>query len=204
MRKRRLNGSLALSSIVASMFMIVIALSLGTVLAVWSATTFGASSGGSQLYFVQRQQALEEQFVIENVFLTKSLGYIDIFVRNVGASLLGVVAIYVDNIPETPTGLSDYLVTGSTVGSCKFPASSSTNPSGAFFLGTTSSPYVPPSSACNLPQTPPYPNMVDFNVQLANGFNPNCPTQPWCSGDIFYIVVTSGKGNQATYTVGAP
>jgi len=199
LRRRRLSRCRAVSSIIATMLMITITLSLSAVLVAWAGTTFGGFTAGSEPYFIQRQQALEEQFVIENVFLTKSLGYIDIFVRNDGASLLGVVAIYVDNIPETPTGLSDYLVTGSKVGSCKFPASSSTNPSGAFILGTTSS----TGTLCN--QTPPnYPNMVDFNLRLPNGFNPICSTQPWCSGDALYIVVASGKGNQATYTIGAP
>ena len=196
MGKRRCNGSLALSSIVATMFMIVIAISLATVLAFWSAATFGASSGGSQLYYVQRQQALEEQFVIENVFFTKSLGYIDIFVRNVGASLVSVVAIYVDNVPEAPIGhsASNTLCSSGSDGPtpcCVIPSGS---PPG-LVLGTTSS----TGSTCSTT-----PNMVDFNVQLALGFNPNCSTQPWCSGDVFYIVVSSGAGNQAAYTVGAP
>ena len=197
MGKRRLNGSHALSSIVATMFMIVIALSLASVLAFWSAGTFGASAGGSQLYFVQRQQALEEQFVIENVFFTKSLGYIDIFVRNVGASLVSVVAIYVDEVPETPTGCGHAGVCSNAgVPSCTIPGGTSTTPPG-LVLGTTSSP--PSLPACNN-----MPNIVDFNVQLPLGFNPNCPTQSWCSGDVFYIVVASGKGNQAAYNVGAP
>jgi len=194
LRKRKL-ASRALSSIVATMFIIVIALSLASVLAFWSAGTFGASAGGSQLYFVQRQQALEEQFVIENVFFTKSPGYIDIFVRNVGASLVSVVAIYVDEVPETPTGCGHAGVCSNAgIASCTIPGGTSTTPPG-LVLGTTSS----TGSTCSAT-----PNMVDFNVQLANGFNPNCPAQAWCSGDVFYIVVASGKGNQAAYTVGAP
>jgi hypothetical protein len=171
------------------MFMILITVSLAATVVAWAGTSFGESSGGSQLYFVQRQQALVEQFVIENVFLTKSQGYVDIFVRNVGASLVSVVAIYVDEIPETPTGASR---SNGGIASCKIPLN--VIPPG-LVLGTTSS----AGSACN--QTP---NVVDFNVQFANGFNANCPTQPWCTGDVFYIVVASGNGNQATYTVGAP
>jgi len=185
LRRRWLRRSPAVSTIVANMFMILITISLAATLVAWAGASYGAFSGGSQLYFAQRQQALEEQFVIENVFLTKSQGYIDIFVRNVGASLVSVVAVYVDEVPETPTGVSR----SNGAGSC-------TIPSGGLVLGTSSSAGV---SACNQA-----PNMVDFNVQLANGFNANCPTQPWCTGDIFYIVVASGKGNQATYTVGAP
>jgi len=185
MQIRRRRGCLAVSTIIANMLMILITLSLVATVVVWAGTSFGAFSGGSQLYFVQRQQALEEQFVIENVFLTKSQGYIDIFVRNTGASLVGVVAIYVNGIPENPTGASG----SNGAGSC-------TIPSGGLVLGTASSSGV---FTCN--QTP---NVADFNVQFANGFNANCPTQPWCTGDILYIVVASGKGNQATDTVGAP
>jgi hypothetical protein len=175
------------------MIMILITLSLATVLVAWSGSTYGASSGGSQLYFVQRQQALEEQFVIENVFLTKSQGYVDIFVRNVGASLVSIVAIYVDEVPETPTGCAVHtgVCSNGGIASCTIP--SGTPP--GLVLGTTSS----GGSGCNNT-----PNVVDFNVQLPLGFNPNCPTQPWCSGDALYVVVTSGKGNQAAYTVGAP
>ena len=195
---------LAVSTVVASMLMILITMSLAAGLVAWASTSYGGFTGGSQPYYVQRQEALEEQFVIENVFLTKSNARIDVFVRNVGASIVGIVAVYVNEIPETPTGYSDNVVASSgQVGSCTFPSSSSTNPSGAFFLGTTSTSPPPIGSGCN--QTPPkYPNMVDFNVQITTVLNGNCPTQPWCTGDILYITVASEQGNQATYSVGAP
>jgi len=192
-----LKRSLAVSTVVANMLLILVIMSLAAALVAWAGTSFGGFAGGSEPYFVQRQQALEEQFVIENVFLTKSQGFIDVFVRNVGASLVSVVAIYVDGVPETPTGCGHAGVCSNAgVPSCTIPGGTSTTPPG-LVLGTTSSP--PSLPACNN-----MPNIVDFNVQLALGFNPNCPTQPWCSGDVFYIVVASGKGNQATYTVGAP
>jgi hypothetical protein len=178
MRKRRLKHTLAVETVIANLLMIIITLSLATLLVAWAGTTYGSFTGGSQLYFVQRQQAMEEQFTIENVFFTKSQGYIDIFVRNVGASQVSVVAIYVDEIPMTPTG------TGTT---CTIP----------LLLGTVAA--SSGVSACA--QTP---NVADFTVKLNNGFNSNCPAQPWCSGDVFYIVVASGKGNQATYSGGAP
>ena len=199
-----MKRSLAVSTVVANMLLILVIMSLAAALVAWAGTSFGGFAGGSEPYFVQRQQALEEQFVIENVFLTKSQGFIDIFVRNVGATIVGVVAVYVNEIPETPTGYSDPVVSSSgQVGSCTFPSASSTNPSGAFFLGTTSSTPPPLGSGCN--QTPPnYPNMVDFNVQIITDLNGNCPTQPWCTGDILYITVASAQGNQVTYDVGAP
>jgi hypothetical protein len=181
MRKRRPKHTLALSNVIANLLMIMITLSLATIIVAWAGTTYGSYTGGSQLYFVQRQQAMEEQFAIENVFFTKSQGYIDIFVRNVGASQVSVVAIYVDEIPMTPTG------TGTTC----------TIPNGGLLLGTVAA--SGGVSACA--QTP---NVADFTVKLNNGFNSNCPAQPWCSGDVFYIVVASGEGNQATYSGGAP
>lgn len=193
-----------MSTVVANMLMISITISLGAILVAWAGTSYGGFTGGSEPYFVQRQQALQEQFVIENVGFEKSYGYIDIFVRNVGASVVGIVAVYVDEISETPTGTYDYLVPSSgQVGSCTFPSPPfpSTNPSGAFFLGTTSE--NPAGSGCNQPPLTP-PNMVDFNVRITTVLNGNCPTQPWCSGDILYIVVASSNGNQATYNVGAP
>jgi len=167
--------------------MILITMALASLLVAWATSTYGPNTGGSQLYFFQRQQALEEQFTIENVAFTKSQGYIDIFVRNVGATQVYVVAIYVDEIPMTPTGAGPNGVT------CTIPTGS---PPG-LLLGTV-------AASSGVAQCNKTPNVADFTVQLQNGFNSNCPTQPWCSGDIFYIVVASGEGNQATYSAGAP
>lgn len=172
---------------VANMLMILITMALGALLLAWATNGYGAYTGGSQLYFVQRQEAMQEQFTIENVFFTKSQGYIDIFVRNVGASQVWVAAIYVDGILETPTG------TGPNGATCTIPSGS---PPG-LVLGTVAA--SSGVSACNNS-----PNVADFTVKLPNGFNSNCPSQPWCSGDVFYIVVASGEGNQATYSGGAP
>lgn len=183
-RTRKAKRNLGISTVVANMMMITITLAIAAILVAWAGTTYGNYTGGSQLYFVQRQQAMEEKFTIENVFFTKSQGYIDIFVRNVGATNVSVVAIYVDGIPKAPTG------TGPNGATC-------TIPSGGLPLGTVAA--SSRVSACTQ-----IPNLADFTVKLNNGFNSNCPSQPWCSGDVFYIVVASGEGNQATYSAGAP
>ena len=175
---------MGISTLIAEMLMITITISLAAIVVAWAGTSYGFSTGGSQLYFNQRQQALEEQFTIENVFFTKSQRYIDIFVRNVGATQASIVAIYVSEIPMAPTG------TGPNGVTC-------TIPNGGLTLGTVASSRG--VSSCT--QTP---DVADFTIKLANGFNSNCPTQPWCSGDIFYFVVASAKGNQATYSAGAP
>jgi len=186
-KTRKAKRNLGVSSLVANMLMVLIVMALGSLLVAWATSNYGLYTGGSQLYFNQRQQALEEQFAIENVAFTKSQGYIDIFVRNVGATQVHVVAIYVDEVPMTPTG------TGPNGATCTIP--SGTPP--GLILGTAAA--SSGVTACN--QTP---NVADFTVWLANGFNSNCPTQPWCSGDVFYIVVASGEGNQAAFSVGAP
>jgi len=98
MRIRRLKHKLAISTIVANMMMIVITLSLAAILVAWAGTTYGAFSGGSQLYFNQRQQALQERFVVEEVYFnsTGTNHNIIIFVRNVGAINITLVAIYIN------------------------------------------------------------------------------------------------------------
>ena len=86
------------------MMMIGITLSLGAVLVVWAGTSYGAFSGGSQLFYQQRQQALQENFVIEEVFFEKNTtGQIFIFVRNVGLININVVAIYANGVSVAST-----------------------------------------------------------------------------------------------------
>jgi hypothetical protein len=118
------------------MMMIGITLSLGAVLVVWAGTSYGAFSGGSQLFYQQRQQALQENFVIEEVFFEKNstAGQIFIFVRNVGLININVVAIYVNGVSVAST-----LTTATT---CPFS-------------GTPSSANIPVGTPCEFtwPQT---------------------------------------------------
>src|SRR3972149_2174723 len=101
MRRRRLKHTLAVSTIVANMLMIAITLSLAAILVAWAGTTYGAFSSGSQLFFVQRGQALQERFVVENVFFNNPQNYIRVFVRNVGVQEIRVVAIYLRSEEHT-------------------------------------------------------------------------------------------------------
>jgi hypothetical protein len=182
---RKVKRNLGVSTVVATMLMITITMGLAAIVVAWVGTTYGYFASGAEQYFILRQPAMAEQFTIENVFFTKSTGYIDIFVRNVGATLVKVVAVYVNGIQETPNQ-------GGPNG-----ASACTIPSGGLVLGTVAA--SSGVTACNQK-----PNMADFSVQIATGSNSNCPSQPWCSGDLFNIVVASGIGNQASYTAGAP
>jgi len=97
MRKRRWARSLGVSTVVANMLMILITLSLGAILIAWAGTSYGSFTGGSQLFFAQRQQALQERFTIEMVFFNKTSDHaLMIFVRNVGVQQISIMAIYVN------------------------------------------------------------------------------------------------------------
>jgi len=107
---------LGVSTIVANMLMITITLSLAAILVAWAGTSYGAFTGGTQLFFAQRGQALQERVVIENVYFNKTASppQIFLFVRNVGVEDVKVVAIYVNGTALTPTGSG---------GSCQFTGS---------------------------------------------------------------------------------
>jgi TRAP-type mannitol/chloroaromatic compound transport system permease large subunit len=100
--RRKLKRNLAVSTVVANMLMILITLSLAAILVAWAGTTYGAFSGGSSLFFQQRGQALQERYVVEQVFFNKTDNTIMVFVRNVGAIEVSVVAIYVNGTPFPP------------------------------------------------------------------------------------------------------
>ena len=87
-----------MSTVVANMLMISITLALAAILVAWAGTTYGAFSSGSGIYFVQRGQALEERFVIENVFFntTGTNHNIMVFARNVGAEDIQIVGFYIN------------------------------------------------------------------------------------------------------------
>ncbi len=157
MRRRRLRRCLAVSTVIGNMLMILITLSLAAILIAWAGSSFGAFSGGSGIFFVQRQQAMEERFVIEVVNFTKSQNFIDVFVRNVGVEQINVVAIYANGTAYTPTG----------------------------------------NRGCTLLNAQPLAigSVCDFNIVYTPG---------WSTGNIFNIVVASGRGNQVTYTVRGP
>jgi hypothetical protein len=88
---------LGVSTVVANLMMITITMALAAILVAWAGTTYGAFAGGSQLFFVQRGQALQERFVIEYVyFITTTPNTVKVFVRNVGAEQIQIASIYVN------------------------------------------------------------------------------------------------------------
>lgn len=166
---RRIRGNLGVSTIIANILMIAITLSLSAILIVWAGTSYGAFSGGTQIFFQQRGQALQELLVVENVFFNKTQSRIIVFVRNTGAIDVNILTLYANGTSLTPQN---------TGGNC-------------VFSGTTGSINLPVGSVCG------------FNLQWGStSCTPNhCP---WRTGDTFYIVVATARGNQATYTARGP
>jgi archaellum component FlaF (FlaF/FlaG flagellin family) len=177
-RKRRWLSRRGISTIVANIMMIGVTLSLGAILVAWAGQSYGAFGGGSQLYFQQRGQALQESFVIEVAFFVKSSSTLDIYVRNVGSIQVNIVAIYVNGTSISGTNLQ------SGTGLCSLYSSSLNNPLGV-------------QVACE------YGLTVSQSDGVVTG-GAICSGQAWCSGSIFYVVVASGRGNQATYTARGP
>lgn len=97
-RISRLKRGLAVSTVIANLAMIAITLALAATLIVWAGTTYGTFSSNSGLFFLQRGQALQERFVVENIFFNRTGANhnIMLFVRNVGVQDIKLAAIYVN------------------------------------------------------------------------------------------------------------
>jgi len=157
--RRRSRKKLAVSTVVANMLMISITLALAAILVAWAGGTYGTFSSGSGIYFAQRGQAMQERFVIENVFFNKtgSNHNIMVFVRNVGAEEVNIVGFYINSQPQTAKTGSSWL--------------------------------------CSMPYTIGVGSVCEFSTDS---------TAVWSSGTVFNIVVTSARGNRATFAVRGP
>ena len=119
MLRRKLRRNLGVSTVIANLLMIMITLSLAAILVAWAGTSYGSFTGGSQVYFAQRGQAMQERFVVEfvNASRTGSPAYaVDMFVRNVGVEQINIVAIYINGTSITPTQPSGRPATCSPTG----------------------------------------------------------------------------------------
>jgi hypothetical protein len=160
------------------MMMIGITLSLAAILVAWAGQSYGAFSGGTQVYYQQRAQALEENLVIEEVFFEKNTtDQIFVFVRNVGMIDIKIAAIY-QNGTSIPSSTTNFKVFQSSqcdngVAQTQFP----------FTIGVT--------QVCEFTWTPPVAGDA-----ACSGL--------WCAGDIFILVVASQRGNEATSTMRGP
>lgn len=98
--RRKWRSRLAVSTVIANMLMILITLSLAAILVAWAGTSYGTFASGSQLFFAQRGQALQERFVVENVFFnTGPPKTILIYIRSVGPIDISIDTIYINGNP---------------------------------------------------------------------------------------------------------
>lgn len=196
MHKRRWVRHLGVSTVVANMLMILITLSLSAILVAWAGSTYGSFTGGSALYFAQRQQALQERFAIEMVFFNKtgSNHTLMVFVRNIGAVQITIVGLYVNG---TSIQNSMLVSTGRVMPLCA-PSTIIPTLSGTTTLGTT----MPIGSVCEFfigpPATTPY--TPTGGAVACSGLS----SYQWCSGTLFNFVVTTARGNQDTYSAHGP
>jgi len=104
---RRWKSRLGVSTVIANMLMILITLSLAAILVAWAGTSYGAFTGGTQIFFAQRGQSLQERLVIEYVYFVKGPpSKIEVFARNVGAEQIQVAAIYVNGTSFSGTSMA--------------------------------------------------------------------------------------------------
>jgi len=129
--RRRRRRTRAVSTVISNMMMITITLSLAAILIAWSGTTYGTFAGGAQIFYAQRGQALQERFVLEDVFIITTQNQILLFVRNVGVNEINVTAIYLNGTAATNIVVSPPCVgsngvypipvsTSSSTGVCEF------------------------------------------------------------------------------------
>jgi FlaG/FlaF family flagellin (archaellin) len=210
MKKTKLKHCLAVSTVVANMLMILITLSLAAILVAWAGTTYGAFSGGSSIFFQQRGQALQERFVIENVYFDKYMSppVIRVFVRNVGAEETIMVALYVNGGTPLPTATTTAtatatgpLTTSTIVGN--FPYMTVTQ----YTAGTTFT-----SATATTTLTSTGMTVVDilgptYSIPVLLPVGQVCEfrfTYTWTSGQVFTFVIATLRGGQFTYTASAP
>jgi hypothetical protein len=172
------------------MLMILITLSLAAILVAWTGTSYGAFTGGSQLYFAQREQAMQERLVIEQAFFNKTGTYhtLMVFVRNVGLQQITIETIYVNGTSLTSAALSclygcSAQVTPGYTGYCSLPVTLAIGAVCEFFIGPSGTGYTPTGDAVAC-------------TGLSSG--------QWCSDTLFNFVVTTARGNQVTYSARGP
>lgn len=176
MHKRRRIRRSGISTVVGNMLMILITLSLAAILVAWAGTSYGSFTGGAQVYYAQRQQALQERFAVELVFFNKtapSNHTLMVFVRNVGLQPITIAAIYVNG-----TSIQNSMLASKT-GLCQIGTIMSIGAVCEFFITG----YTPTGSA-----------IACTGLQA----------QQWCSGVLFNFVVATARGNQDTYSARGP
>lgn len=176
MHRRRLKQTLAVSTVIANMMMITITLGLAAILIAWTGSTYGLFASGAQIFYQQRGQAMQERFVVENVFSNTTVNpmQVFVFVRNVGVEQINVVAIYINGICVPSTGLY-----GTMQENCS----------------GTSDPNCQSLTDCIT-----VGSVGEYIINLADSGSLRT-LFPLTTGSILYIVAATARGNRATYMV---
>ena len=93
------------STIVATILTINMAIVMGGVLIAWAMGLIGSYQGGYQIQYMLMGEKMQESIVIEHAwFITGPPKNMTIFVRNVGAKEAKLVALYVNGTSYNPNG----------------------------------------------------------------------------------------------------
>nr|MDO8133083.1 hypothetical protein [Candidatus Njordarchaeum guaymaensis] len=95
---RFIGSRRAISTILANVLVVIIVVSLGTTLFIWTTGVMGAYQGGAGVWFSTRSEVMKERLAIEEVWFTgPDHMNITIYVRNVGANEVKIGALYVNS-----------------------------------------------------------------------------------------------------------
>jgi len=92
----------AISTIVATILMINLAIVMGGIMIAWAIGLIGAYQGGTQIQYMLIGERAQEAIVIENVWLQGG-ATIKVFVRNVGSRDAVIRALYVNGTGVSPS-----------------------------------------------------------------------------------------------------
>jgi len=106
----------AVSTIVATILTINMAIVMGGVMIAWAMGLIGSYQGGTQVQYMLMGEKMQEAIVIENVwFQTGTPKKITVFVRNVGVREAKLASLYVDGTSYTNASWPYTLPVGSAI-----------------------------------------------------------------------------------------
>lgn len=113
---RMVNRQRAVSTIVATILTINMAIVMGGVMIAWAMGLIGSYQGGTQVQYMLMGEKMQEAIVIENVwFQTGTPKKITVFVRNVGVREAKLASLYVDGTSYTNASWPYTLPVGSAI-----------------------------------------------------------------------------------------
>jgi len=92
----------AVSTIVATILMINLAIVMGGIMVAWAMGLIGTYQGGTQIQYMLMGEKAQEAIVVENVWLQGGTS-IKVFVRNVGSREAVIKAVYVNGTSVNPS-----------------------------------------------------------------------------------------------------